>query len=246
MTIKEIAELCGVGRRTVERWAHKIADDPGQNDQGLTIKLKEAEKSGKDPADFTLEETLAIIGEGGGNKTLAALLAENAKNKNALAGIEIMDNPMTIIRKAMQLAEIAVNNHVSDTVHAWRAAEAVDRLVQRCRKTGKQVNNYHTKKLFEWAVCLADYYHYAEKFFEASKLHSRALDAKIIYAQSAMEEAEQLRAKGVDVPIEQTRKWLVKLWDFFHEVGSRNSKLPYYVENILDSKLEPWLYKCLG
>jgi hypothetical protein len=92
MTIKEIAELCGVGRRTIERWAHKISDDPGQNAQGdpgknfqgLAEKLAEAEKSGKDPADFTLDETLTIIGEGGGNKALASLLAENARNKDAL------------------------------------------------------------------------------------------------------------------------------------------------------------------
>jgi predicted transcriptional regulator len=102
MTIKEIAELCGVSGETVRRWIHSIADptqnvegDPGQNAQGLSDdpaknwqglaeKLAEAEKSGKDPADFTLEETLAIIGEGGGNKALASLLADNAVTKNAL------------------------------------------------------------------------------------------------------------------------------------------------------------------
>jgi DNA-binding transcriptional MerR regulator len=86
MTIKEIAELCGVDQSTVWRWAQK--DDLLQNAKGITEKLEEARKSGKDPADFTLEETLAIIGEGGGNKTLAVLLAENATNKNALIRIE--------------------------------------------------------------------------------------------------------------------------------------------------------------
>jgi uncharacterized protein YjcR len=84
MTIKEIAELCGVEPRTINNWVHKIADDPGKNFQGLAVKLEEAEKSGKDPADFTLDETLAIIGEGGKNKALASLLAENAANKNTL------------------------------------------------------------------------------------------------------------------------------------------------------------------
>jgi transcriptional regulator with XRE-family HTH domain len=88
MTIKEIAELCGVDRRTVERWAHKIADDLGKNFQGLAVKLAEAEKSGKDPADFTLDETLAIIGEGGENKALASLLAETAATKNALLSVQ--------------------------------------------------------------------------------------------------------------------------------------------------------------
>jgi DNA-binding Lrp family transcriptional regulator len=85
MTIKEIADLCGVTEQTVLNWTHKIADDLPKNLEGLSVKLEEARKSGKDPADFTLDETIAIIGEGGGNKTLASLLAENAMNKNAVA-----------------------------------------------------------------------------------------------------------------------------------------------------------------
>jgi predicted transcriptional regulator len=36
MTIKEIAELCGVkSEQTVKNWAHKIGDDPAKNWQGL-------------------------------------------------------------------------------------------------------------------------------------------------------------------------------------------------------------------
>jgi predicted transcriptional regulator len=85
MTIKEVAELCGVTEQTVLNWTHKVADDLPKNLEGLSVKLEEARKSGKDPADFTLDETLAIIGEGGKNKALASLLAENAVNKNALA-----------------------------------------------------------------------------------------------------------------------------------------------------------------
>jgi hypothetical protein len=78
MTVKEIAELCGVDERTIYRWVE--AGD--KMSPGLKQKL---EKSGHGvSANFTLEETLAIIGEGGGNKTLAALLAENAENKAAL------------------------------------------------------------------------------------------------------------------------------------------------------------------
>jgi hypothetical protein len=88
MTIKEIAELCGVDQSTVWRWAQK--DDLLQNAKGITVKLGEARESGKDPADFTLDETLAIIGDGGGNKALASLLAENARNKAALA---VRDTP---------------------------------------------------------------------------------------------------------------------------------------------------------
>jgi hypothetical protein len=39
MTIKEIAELCGVEPRTINYWVHKIADDPGKNFQGINEKL---------------------------------------------------------------------------------------------------------------------------------------------------------------------------------------------------------------
>jgi hypothetical protein len=79
MTIKEIAELCGVDERTVYRWVE--AGD--KMSPGLKQKF---EKSGHGvSADFTLGETLVIIRDGGKNKTLAALLAENAANKNALA-----------------------------------------------------------------------------------------------------------------------------------------------------------------
>ena len=81
MTIKEIAELCGVDDTTILRWTRNISDCKMQSD--IKSKLK---KSGHGIAsDFSLEETLAIISDGGGNKTLAALLEENSKNKNALS-----------------------------------------------------------------------------------------------------------------------------------------------------------------
>ena len=81
MTVKEIAELCGADDTTVLRWTHNISDCKMQSD--IRAKLKE---SGHGiPADFSLEETLVIVGDGGGNKTLAALLEENNKNKNALS-----------------------------------------------------------------------------------------------------------------------------------------------------------------
>lgn len=81
MTIKEISELCGVDDTTILRWTRNISDCKMQSD--IKSKLK---KSGHGIAsDFSLEETLAIIGDGGGNKTLAALLEENSKNKNALS-----------------------------------------------------------------------------------------------------------------------------------------------------------------
>ena len=84
MTIKEIAELCGVEERTVRNWCHGKRF-LRENFSLRNIIVKKLEKgSPEKPSDFSLEETLAIIGDGGGNKTLAALLEENSKNKNAL------------------------------------------------------------------------------------------------------------------------------------------------------------------
>ena len=85
MTIKEIAELCGVEERTVRNWCHGKRF-LRENFSLRNVIVKKLEKgSPEKPSDFALEETLAIIGDGGGNKTLAALLEENSKNKNALS-----------------------------------------------------------------------------------------------------------------------------------------------------------------
>jgi hypothetical protein len=89
MTIKEISELCRVDETTVQRWVKKIPDCKMQSD--LSDRLVNAGHGVS--ADFTLEETLAIIGEGGKNKTLAALLAENAANKNALVASSLSSKP---------------------------------------------------------------------------------------------------------------------------------------------------------
>jgi hypothetical protein len=86
MTIKEIAELCGVKETdTVRNWINR--EDFLNRNFRLRNQIKEKLDQGspENPSDYDLEETLEIIGEGGKNKTLAALLAENAANKNALA-----------------------------------------------------------------------------------------------------------------------------------------------------------------
>jgi hypothetical protein len=99
MTVKEIAELCGVDERTVLRWAHKAAEkaspaadilsaetiSPEERRIAQSIKEK-LESSGHGfSADYDLRETLSTIGDGGKNKTLSALLEENAANKERLA-----------------------------------------------------------------------------------------------------------------------------------------------------------------
>ena len=85
MTIKEIAELCGVDERTARNWCHGKRFLK-ENFSLRNIIVKKLEKgSPEKPSDFSLEETLSIIGDGGGNKTLAALLEENSRNKNTLS-----------------------------------------------------------------------------------------------------------------------------------------------------------------
>jgi predicted transcriptional regulator len=85
MTIKEIAELCGVEDRTVRYWIS--GEDFLKENFSLRNAIQEKLEQGspEHPSDFTLDETLAIIRDGGNNKTLASLLAENAVTKNALA-----------------------------------------------------------------------------------------------------------------------------------------------------------------
>jgi len=85
MTIKEIAELCGVKENdTIRNWINH--EDFLSRNFRLRDIIREKLKGGspEKPSDYDLEETLAII-RGGGNETLASLLAENAENKNAIA-----------------------------------------------------------------------------------------------------------------------------------------------------------------
>ena len=79
MIIKEIAEICGVDERTVQRWVVQASDKMS----GLSDKMSQAVQT-KKPASFTLPETLAII-RAGGRATLADLLSENADRRQATA-----------------------------------------------------------------------------------------------------------------------------------------------------------------
>ena len=74
MTVKEIAELCGVEDRTVRNWCHgeRFLKENFSLRNAIVEKLSNG--SPEVPADFSLEETLAIIRDGGKNETLAALL----------------------------------------------------------------------------------------------------------------------------------------------------------------------------
>ena len=76
MTIKQIAELCGVDERTVQRWVLQISDKMSSISDKMSV------SSPMHPASLTLPEVLSIIRAGGKN-TLADLLSENA-SQNAI------------------------------------------------------------------------------------------------------------------------------------------------------------------
>lgn len=84
MTVKEIAELCGVEDRTVRNWCHgeRFLKENFSLRNAIVEKLSDG--SPEVPADFSLEETLAIIRDGGKNETLAALLEETQNLETAL------------------------------------------------------------------------------------------------------------------------------------------------------------------
>ncbi len=79
MTIKQIAEICQVDQRTVQLWANKAGENIS------SIKERISSSTSTYPANYTLDETLAII-RAGGRSTLADLLAENAQRSQPLIG----------------------------------------------------------------------------------------------------------------------------------------------------------------
>jgi hypothetical protein len=186
MTIKEITELCGVDRRTVERWAHKVSDDPGHFAQGLAEKLMEAEKSGKAPADFTLEETLAVIGEGGGNKVLVSLLAENAANKNALVK-----------------GSYAAKRYAKRIRPAAEAAGKVYELQEKYQYTDK-VSKQDTADLFKYAVMLKHY------FYDSATINNELVLGNMFMEEKLLGACRRLGISPDDVPaswLEDESEW---------------------------------------
>jgi predicted regulator of amino acid metabolism with ACT domain len=73
MTTKEIAQAVGKDERTVRRWVNRVADKMS----GLSDKMSDAERT-KKPADYTLEETIAII-EAGLGKNAAGIFRANTE-----------------------------------------------------------------------------------------------------------------------------------------------------------------------
>lgn len=76
MTTRQIAEAVGKNERSVQRWTKTTGDKVSS----VGEKLASVQKSNK-PAEYDLEETMAII-ETGLGKNAAAVWRENAERKN--------------------------------------------------------------------------------------------------------------------------------------------------------------------
>jgi hypothetical protein len=159
MTIKEIAELCQVKRDTIELWAHKVIDDPELDFPGLAEKLEKG--SPKAPSDYTLDETIAIIGQGGGNKTLAKLLVENAESKEAL-----------------EIGHRVTRHYAKIVGPASKKADKVYDLMEKYKYSDK-VSKEDTRKLFECATALRRYFYDTAMVNDTLVIHNWALEDRL-------------------------------------------------------------------
>jgi transcriptional regulator with XRE-family HTH domain len=108
MTIKEIAEICGVDEDTILRWSKNV--NFPQN-VGSLQKLDEIIRQGK-TTDLPPETAAAII-RAGGKEALAALLEENARNKDTRRRFKMFpvlrrfsQGLMTGLRRRLRLAKV--------------------------------------------------------------------------------------------------------------------------------------------
>lgn len=127
MTIRQIAELCGVDERTVQRWV----SDLGDKMPSVTDKMSSS--SPMYPAKFSLEEVLVII-RSGGRATLADLLSDNAARTAALpvpvnqSAIEAQNSAVGIYRELISQQKALIQNQAI-------AIDFLTREIQNLRRT---------------------------------------------------------------------------------------------------------------
>jgi hypothetical protein len=267
MTLKEIAELCGVDQSTIWRWAKApvykkqvgvnenllqnakglvgnpgknakgLADNPVQNADnlvqnakglaenlgenaagfgkkiwlGISEKLEEAHKSGKDPAAFTLDETLAIIGEGGGNKVLAALLADNA-------------NPEKVVRRAKQFVRGSTWRYIERTGIVDNAARDVYKLKVKYQHSDKMSKQDYLR-LFRCAIILHDYYYESGILHDELVLENTDLEEKLAVVVKRLTDVARQQVAGGAAPTIQSKEWWDGMWDYFRLRGYRREAI---------------------
>ena len=116
MTTREIAKATGKEERTVRRWVNKVAV------RMSAVAVKMSASSPAHPADYDLEETIAIIEEGMG-KNAAAIYRENAA-KSTISSV-LTDRDYQMIAQIVSVA-------VSETMKAYDSRmRAVEEKVDR-------------------------------------------------------------------------------------------------------------------
>lgn len=104
MTTREISKATGKEERTVRRWVKKVADKMS------AVAVKMSASSPAYPADYDLEETIAIIEEGMG-KNAASIYRENASRKQTPASV--------LTDRDFQMISHIVSATVSETMKAY-------------------------------------------------------------------------------------------------------------------------------
>jgi hypothetical protein len=122
MTTKQIAQAVNKTERSVQSWSKKI----GEKIASIGEKIASVQKTGK-PADYTLEETCAII-ETGMGKNAASLFYENAKS-------QLLNTPST--ESSLSVKDIAL---ISQIVAAT-VAETIKQLDGRMGKIESRIED---------------------------------------------------------------------------------------------------------
>ena len=122
MTTREIAKATGKEERTVRRWVKKVADKMS------SVAVKMSASSPAHPADYDLEETIAIIEEGMG-KNAASIYRENASRKQTPSSV-LSDRDFQMIAQIVSVA-------VSETMKAYDVRmKAIEEKVDRVPMLG--------------------------------------------------------------------------------------------------------------
>jgi hypothetical protein len=103
MNTKQIANAVGKDERTVQRWVKKASDKMSSMSDKISVSTSTY------PADYTLEETLAII-EAGMGKNAAGVFRANAENSKSIPASE------TLTQRDKELIAEIVSMTVSKTI----------------------------------------------------------------------------------------------------------------------------------
>ena len=151
MTVKEIAQAVNKDPATVSRWVQSVSCKM----QEVSCKMQEAKQT-KKPADYTLEETCAIIAEGMG-QDVASVFRENAMKAQAKPQV-ITDQRMAELRRAFDRKLISADEYRMGIGLQYPKADMLDPKIakqiyavacQAIEKKKKQILlEYQSPKLF--------------------------------------------------------------------------------------------------